>query len=42
MIEFANPHDARARYHSPEYQAATALRVPVSMADLVIVEGRVG
>ncbi|MDO5657242.1 MAG: DUF1330 domain-containing protein [Paracoccus sp. (in: a-proteobacteria)] len=39
VIEFANLDDAQACYHSPEYQAAKALRAPVSMADLVIVEG---
>ena len=39
VIEFADLATARACYDSPEYQAARALRDPVSDADLVIVEG---
>lgn len=39
VIEFASMEAARACYDSPEYQAALALRQPVSTADLVIVEG---
>ena len=39
VIEFASRADAEACYHSPEYQAALALRRPVSSADLVIVDG---
>ncbi|WP_374633542.1 DUF1330 domain-containing protein [Paracoccus sp. (in: a-proteobacteria)] len=39
VIEFADLATARACYHSPEYQAALALRQPCSMADIVIVEG---
>ncbi len=39
VIEFADLATARACYDSPEYQAAKALRDPVSTADLVIVEG---
>ncbi len=39
VIEFPDMEMARACYHSPEYQAAKALREPVSLADLVIVEG---
>ncbi len=39
VIEFANLAAAMACYDSPEYQAARALRTPVSDADLVIVEG---
>ena len=39
VIEFPDIESARACYHSPEYQAAKALREPASFADLVIVEG---
>jgi uncharacterized protein (DUF1330 family) len=39
VIEFADLATARACYHSPEYQAALALRQPVSHADVAIVEG---
>lgn len=39
VIEFASLAAAMACYDSPEYQAARALRTPVSDADLVIVEG---
>ena len=39
VIEFPSVEAARACYHSPEYQAAKALRDPVSVADLVLVEG---
>lgn len=39
VIEFADLETALACYHSPEYQAAKALRDPVSEADLVILEG---
>ena len=39
VIEFPSIEAARACYHSPEYQAALALRRPVSTADLLIVEG---
>lgn len=39
VIEFPDAATARACYFSPEYQAAKALREPVSLADLVIVEG---
>ena len=39
VIEFPNLQAARDCYHSPEYQAAIALRAPVSTADIVIVEG---
>lgn len=42
VIEFPSLEAARACYLSPEYQAAMALRVPVSMADLCIVEGWIG
>ena len=39
VIEFPSFAAARACFDSPEYQAAKALRDPVSSADLVIVEG---
>jgi len=39
VLEFADLDTAQACYNSPEYQAAKALRDPVSDGDLVIVEG---
>ena len=39
VIEFASREAAEACYRSPEYQAALALRQPVSRADIVIVDG---
>lgn len=39
VIEFPSIEAARACYHSPEYQAAKALRDPVSIGDIVIIEG---
>ena len=39
VIEFDSVETARACYESPEYQAARALRTPVSEGDLVIVPG---
>lgn len=39
VIEFPSYPDALACYDSPEYQAAKALRDPVSEGDMVIVEG---
>lgn len=39
VIEFASRADADACYRSPEYQAALALRRPVSSAGPVIVDG---
>ncbi|WP_415183130.1 DUF1330 domain-containing protein [Phaeovulum sp.] len=39
VIEFPSMAAARACYESAEYQRALALRAPVSMADLCIVEG---
>ncbi len=39
VIEFADLATAQACYDSPEYQAAKALRDPVSEGNLVIVEG---
>lgn len=39
VIEFPDRISAEACYRSPEYQAAKALREPVSLADVVIVDG---
>ncbi|PVH29646.1 DUF1330 domain-containing protein [Pararhodobacter oceanensis] len=39
VIEFADLETATACFHSPEYQAAKAIRDPISSADTVIVEG---
>ena len=39
VIEFPSLEAAKACYNSSEYQAAKALRIPVSDIDLVIVEG---
>lgn len=39
VIEFPDMAAARSCYDSPEYQAALAIRQPVSLADLCIVEG---
>ena len=39
VIEFPTYEAALACYHSPGYQAAKALRDPVSTGDIVIVEG---
>ena len=39
VIEFPSYEAALACYDSPEYQAAKALRDPISTADLVIIEG---
>ena len=39
VLEFPDLAAAVACYESPGYQAAIALRAPVSRADLVIVEG---
>ena len=39
VIEFADLATAVACYESPEYQAAKALRDPVSTGDVAIVEG---
>lgn len=39
VIEFPSLEAAKACYNSPEYQAAKALRVPVSEGDLAIIEG---
>ncbi len=42
VIEFPSIEAARACYHSPEYQAAKALREPVSVGDIIIIEGYEG
>ncbi len=42
VIEFPSYQAAVDCYHSPEYQAALALRRPVSHADMAIVEGWAG
>jgi len=42
VIEFASLEAAQACYDSPAYQAALAIRNPISEADLVIVEGYEG
>ena len=39
VIEFPSYEAALACYDSPQYQAAKALRDPISTADLVIIEG---
>ncbi len=39
VLEFKDYETARACYDSPEYQAALALRAPVSVGDLVVIEG---
>lgn len=39
VIEFPSYEAALACYRSPEYQAAKALRDPVSTGDIVIIEG---
>lgn len=39
VIAFPSLQAARDCYYSPEYQRAKALRDPVSLVDLVIVEG---
>jgi uncharacterized protein (DUF1330 family) len=42
VIEFPSYQAARDCWHSPEYQEAMKLRLPVSTADLVIIEGYEG
>jgi uncharacterized protein (DUF1330 family) len=42
VIEFPSLQAATDCFNSPEYQAAKAIRDPVSTADLVIVEGYEG
>ena len=42
VIEFPSVEAARACWHSPAYQAAVALRKPVSEIDLIIIAGYEG
>lgn len=39
VIEFPSLQAAQDCYHSPEYQAAKAIRAPISDVDLLIIEG---
>lgn len=39
VIEFPSYQAALDCYHSPEYEAAKAFRLPVSEGDIVIIEG---
>ncbi len=39
VIEFPSYADAKACYESDAYRAAKAIRLPVSDADLIIIEG---
>lgn len=39
VIEFPSYEAALACYRSPAYQAAVALRTPVSVIDLIVIEG---
>ena len=39
VIEFKDFETAHACYHSPEYAEALKLRLPVSVADMIVVEG---
>ncbi|MEO8152096.1 MAG: DUF1330 domain-containing protein, partial [Rhizobacter sp.] len=39
VIEFPSYQAALDCWHSPEYQAAMKIRLPVSTADLVVIEG---
>jgi uncharacterized protein (DUF1330 family) len=39
VIEFPNYQAALDCYHSPEYRAAKAVREPVSVADIIVLEG---
>jgi uncharacterized protein (DUF1330 family) len=39
IIEFDSLDTAKAYYHSPEYQAAKALRENAGVADIIAVEG---
>ena len=42
VLEFKDMETALACFHSPEDQAAKAIREPISSADMVIVEGYEG
>ncbi|GAB4564718.1 MAG: DUF1330 domain-containing protein [Rhizobacter sp.] len=42
VIEFPSYQAALDCWHSPEYQAAMKFRLPVSTADLVVIEGYEG
>jgi uncharacterized protein (DUF1330 family) len=42
VIEFPSLQAARDCYHSPGYQAALALRMVASVADIIIIEGYEG
>lgn len=42
VIEFPSYEQALACYRSPAYQAAVALRTPVSVADVLVIEGYEG
>ncbi len=42
VIEFPTLEAAQECFHSPEYQAARALRLPAGISDLVIVAGYEG
>ncbi len=42
VIEFPSYQTAVDCWHSPEYQAAMQIRLPVSTADVVIIEGYEG
>src|ERR1700733_5414323 len=42
ILEFADYATALACYQSPEYQAAKALRIGKSVADVIIIEGYEG
>ena len=39
VIEFKDFATALACYHSPEYAAAMALRLPAATADIIVIEG---
>jgi uncharacterized protein (DUF1330 family) len=39
VVEFTDLATAKACYHSPEYQAAKAIRQKYSEADFIIIEG---
>lgn len=42
VIEFPSREAALACWHSPEYQEAVKLRLPVSTVDMVVIEGYEG